>query len=241
MNETRVGSLGWIRFILQFASVAIIYLIASVPPIVAFGMSSSGLLGSVALSMAAALLVCWLWLRRDGALAQAWNLALPAPLWRTLALAALAAGAIIAWFQVGTLLTKSAGLGTPQVAEVLDFVTESPASLALWIVVVAWFAAGFGEELLYRGFLMDRLQRLRGIGGNIWLVIFIQAALFGISHGYQSMSGVIVTGVVGFFFGWLRVRCGGNLWACIIAHALVDTLMMSAAYAGKVGLIPIAS
>ena len=241
MSEAKVGTLGWGRFVLQFLTVVVLYIAATVPAIVIFGMTSLGLLGSVAFSMAAALALCWVWLRKDNALVAAWDLSIPRPFWRTLALALLAAGLVIAWFQVGTLLMKTLGLGAPQVTEILDFVTESPTSLALWIVVVAWFAAGFGEELLYRGFLMDRLQRLRGIGGNIWLVIFIQAALFGISHGYQSMSGVIVTGVVGFFFGWLRVRCGGNLWACIIAHALVDTLMMGAAYAGKMGLLPIAS
>ena len=137
-------------------------------------------------------------------------------------------------------MTRQLGLGAPEVAAVLDFVTESPASLLLWIIVVAWFTAGLGEELLYRGFLMDRLNRLPGLAGKMWLVIFIQAVLFGISHGYQSLAGVLITGVVGFGLGYLRVHSGGNLWACVIAHAMVDTLMMGTAYAGKMGMLPVA-
>ena len=241
MDDSKVATLGWGRFILQFITVTLVFLAASAPAVIMFGMTSPGLLGSVAGSMAAALLVCWFWLRKDGAVAQAWDMDKPAIGWgRTLAVGALGAGLIIAWFQVGTLLTRRLGLGAPEVAAVLDFVTESPASLLLWIVVVAWFTAGLGEELLYRGFLMDRLNRLPGLAGKMWLVIFIQAVLFGISHGYQSLAGVLITGVVGFGLGYLRVHSGGNLWACVIAHAMVDTLMMGTAYAGKMGLLPVA-
>ena len=231
------GTLGWGRFILQFVTVTIVFFAASVPAVLMLGMTSEGLIGSVAGSMAAALLLCWFWLGRDGHLAAAWNLRAPKSWGYTFALASLATVLIIAWFQAGSWLVSQLGIDTPNVVAVMDFVTESPTSFVMWIVFVAWFAAGFGEELLYRGFLMDRLQRLRGIGDKIWLVILIQAVLFSFPHLYQGLGGVLITGVVGAGLGYLRVKCGGNLWACILAHAAVDTIMMSLAYANSLGML----
>ena len=88
----------------------------------------------------------------------------------------------------------------------MQYITESPLMLGLWIVLVAWLAAGFGEELLWRGFLLDRLMRLPGISGRIWLAIVIQAVLFGLPHLYQGWGGVIVTGSIGLLLGWLRIK-----------------------------------
>ena len=234
----QTGNLGWGRFLLQFTTVAFAFVAASVPPIIIWGMTSAGVLLSVVMSMAGALLVSYLWLRRDGKLAEAWNLTLPDNWGRTLLQALLAGAVIVAWFQLGTLLLKSAGGSAPEVSSVIGFVTQGPATFALWIVLVAWLSAGLGEELLYRGFLMDRLQRLKGISGRLWLVIAIQAVLFGLPHLYQGISGVIVTAVVGLWLGWIRLRERGNLWICVLAHAAVDTVMMSLAYAQSLGWIP---
>ena len=237
-ETTSAGSLGWPVFVLQFLSVMLVYLLASIPPVVIFGETSVGMATSVALSMAAALVVAWAWLRRDGAVAQAWDLSHPPEGWpRAIGIALLATVAIIAWFQIGSLLVQQLGFGMPDVSAVMDMVTQSPAHFAMWIVLVAIFAAGIGEELLWRGFLMDRLERLPGLSGHAWAIIGIQAVLFGLPHLYQGWGGVIITGVVGLFFGWLRYNRRGNLWTLIIAHILVDVIMMSAGYAGKLGLI----
>ena len=69
-------------------------------------------------------------------------------------------------------------------------------------------------------------------------MIAIQAVLFGLPHLYQGISGVIVTAVVGLWLGWIRLRERGNLWICVLAHAAVDTVMMSLAYAQSLGWIP---
>ncbi|MGB3797568.1 MAG: CPBP family intramembrane glutamic endopeptidase, partial [Alteraurantiacibacter sp.] len=156
--------------------------------------------------------------------------------WRTtLGWAALGTGGTIAIFTVGAWVTEAIGLGAPDPTFVLALVTESPAMFALWVVGVAIFAAGFGEEVLYRGFLMDRLERLPGLRGRGGAVLVIQALLFGLPHAYQGWGGMVVTACVGLLFGFIRNRCGGNLWAVIIAHAAVDTIMMSLAYADALG------
>lgn len=229
--------LGWGRFTLQFFTVVLAYLLSGIPAIAIWGETSTGAAASVATSMAGALFVSWLWLRADGALGEAWNLRTPESWPSTLLWGVIATIAIVIWFTLGTLLVEAAGLGLPDVEQVIGWATESHFAFLLWIVLVALFAAGLGEELLWRGFLMDRLFRLPGLVGKVWPVILLQGALFGLPHFYQGFGGVIITGVVGIGFGWLRMRFGGNLWACVLAHMAVDVLMLSLAYSEKLGLI----
>ncbi|GGD65481.1 CPBP family intramembrane metalloprotease [Erythrobacter arachoides] len=248
----RPGTLGWFWFLAQVITVVLAYLVGSTLPTIPAiidamqnGTSPEDALTSAAAAlstmagMAAALLVCWLWLRGEGRVGQVFGLGTPPPGgWRrTLVWAAGATVAIIAIFTVGAPLVEAIGLPTPDASFVLDLVTESPAMFALWIVGVAWLAAGLGEELLYRGFLMDRLQRLSGIGGSTAAVLIIQAVLFGLPHLYQGWGGTILTGSIGLLLGWVRLRFGGNLWACVLAHAAVDTIMMALAYGEKLGWV----
>lgn len=232
MNETNpVRPLGWGRFLLQFLTVLIAYFVASVPAVLLLGVTAWGYLLSVMGSMAAALLVAWLWLRRDGALAQAWNLARPDSWPRALAIASGATLVIVFIFTASGPVIDALGLDQVDVELIMQFITESPLMLALWIAGVAWLAAGLGEELLWRGFLLDRLMRLPGIEGRIWIAIVLQAVLFGLPHLYQGWGGVLVTGLIGLLFGWLRIIAKWNLWPLVIAHAAVDTIMMGLGYA----------
>jgi len=225
--------MGWGRFLLQFVTLIVLYFSATAPAIMLLGETSMGALGSVVSSMCVGLLIAWLWMRRDGTLAQAWNLSRPDSWPRTLLYALGATIIVIAWFALGAMLVEAIGLERPATEQVLAWITETPLAFALWVVLVAWFAAGLGEELIWRGFLLDRLTRLEGIRGRIWLALLIQAVLFGLPHAYQGWGGVIITGTIGLFFGWLRIRSDWNLWACVIAHAAVDTAMMSLAFARK--------
>jgi len=246
--------IGWLIFLLQFFSVAAAYFVASIlptlpalaeimlnavrnpempPPEPQLG---SALVASTVVSSAlAGMLVVWLWLRREGRLQEAIRLQAPESWPRTLVWAVGGTVGTVLIFTFGAQLTQALGLGTPDPSFVLALVTESPQMFALWVVAVAWFAAGFGEEVLYRGFLMDRLERLAGLRGRAWAVLVIQALLFGLPHAYQGMGGMVVTAMVGLLLGWIRNRCGGNLWAAILAHAMVDTVMMSLAYADALG------
>lgn len=243
--------ISWWLFIAQLATVVAVYFIGSLLPLipaivdqVLAGDTSAPEFGSamvaatVMVSMAAALLVCWLWLRREGRVAEVWDLRAPADWGRTLGWAAFATIGTIAIFTLGAAALKAVGLPQADASMILDLVTESPLMFALWIVGVAILAAGIGEELLWRGFLMDRLERLAGLRGRIWLVLIIQAALFGLPHSYQGIGGMILTAMVGLLLGWVRIMHRGNLWAVIIAHISVDVIMMSLAYAGKLGAIP---
>lgn len=242
--------LGYWRFALQVLSVGIAYYAMQVlvifPVIVSQAITGEqppleliSVLAALAspLSAMAAVGVAWLWLRKSGRFRQALGL-LPLTNWpQTLGLALLATGGVIAIFGIGGIAIDAAGLPSPDIRQVLDMVTASPALFTLWIVAVAWLGAGLGEELLFRGFLFDRLLRLPGVAGTMPVALIVQAALFGLAHFYQGIAGVLMTGAVGLLLGWIRLRAGGAIWPAVLAHAAVDTIMLSLAYAGELGMI----
>jgi uncharacterized protein len=103
---------------------------------------------------------------------------------------------------------------------------------ALWISLgQAWTLAAFGEEMVFRGYLIRRVSDLVGdtpAGRAIALVI--SSGLFGLAHGYQGWAGVIAAGTIGGLLAMVYFASRRNLWAVILCHALVDTVALSAIY-----------
>ena len=108
-----------------------------------------------------------------------------------------------------------------------------------WALPVAFGSAAFGEELVARGFLTDRIATLLGGAAPNGVVVFaavlLQGALFGACHAYQGLGGALLTGAVGMVIGLVWLWSGRNLWAAILLHGLVDFVSMTAFYAGVVG------
>jgi membrane protease YdiL (CAAX protease family) len=101
---------------------------------------------------------------------------------------------------------------------------EGDVRFFLFSLALAWILAGFGEEFVYRGYLMNRLAQLLGGYRYRWVVaLVITSVVFSLGHGYQGLSGVITTGLTGLFFGILYLACGRNLWVPILAHGALDT------------------
>jgi membrane protease YdiL (CAAX protease family) len=95
--------------------------------------------------------------------------------------------------------------------------------LALFGVFYAFIGAGFYEEFMFRGFLMQGLAMLFGASRTSWIVAcLIQAALFGLAHAYQNPLGIAITGTLGVLLGLLVLASGRNLWPVIIGHGLFD-------------------
>jgi uncharacterized protein len=95
--------------------------------------------------------------------------------------------------------------------------------LAVFGVFYALIGAGFYEEFMFRGFLMQGLAMLFGASRGAWIVAcVIQGALFGAAHAYQNPLGVAITGTLGVLMGLLVLALGRNLWPVIIGHGLYD-------------------
>ena len=106
-------------------------------------------------------------------------------------------------------------------------------SLYLMILPCVWLFAAFGEEFLFRGYLMTRLAQIFGGGRLGWaLAIVGQAIVFALEHWYQGPVGMVPIGIGAVLTGVACVAWGRNLWPAIIAHGLVDTLGFTMLYQG---------
>lgn len=100
-----------------------------------------------------------------------------------------------------------------------------------YIVIIVGIAPGFIEELVFRGFIISNLMRIRKSKKvNIYLIVALSALPFGLFHLLNIMSGANVsysiaqaffTICLGVFFAAIYLRTG-NLIGTIIAHALMD-------------------
>jgi len=78
-------------------------------------------------------------------------------------------------------------------------------------------AAGFGEEIAYRGYSLSMLTPLLGVPG----AVVATSVVFGVLHGYQGLLGIVRTGVMGGMLAW-GLLASGSLWPPIVAHVLID-------------------
>lgn len=96
--------------------------------------------------------------------------------------------------------------------------------LTIFALIFSWSLAAFGEEMVFRGYLMHRLTDLIPGAGNRWMVaLVLSAALFSIGHLYQGFTGVIDTFLAGIFLGVLYLYNGRNLWLPILTHGVINT------------------
>ena len=101
-------------------------------------------------------------------------------------------------------------------------------------VVLMWVTAGFLEELLWRGYLMNRLIDLQGRQTKLaWVIALVGGAVvFGLAHLFQGPIGMFRVGAIGLVFGLAFLVVRRNLWPLILSHALIDTLDFVSHYFG---------
>ena len=96
-------------------------------------------------------------------------------------------------------------------------------TLTVYTVFYVLTGAGFYEEFMFRGFLMQGLAMFFGGSRGAWgVACVIQGVLFGGSHAYQNPLGMLITGTLGILLAIVVFACGRNLWPAIIAHGLFD-------------------
>lgn len=91
------------------------------------------------------------------------------------------------------------------------------------LIFIGILAAAIGEEMLFRGFILNNLNELFG-RNNIGtaLAVFIQAFLFAILH--SGIQGMVSAGVIGLILGVFYLISGRNLLVVMAAHAVPDIL-----------------
>jgi membrane protease YdiL (CAAX protease family) len=118
-------------------------------------------------------------------------------------------------------------------------------NMTVYHALLISLAAGFGEELLYRGVLLVglahglmrifRADPTAGAGRILVMLsaIVLQALLFGLAHGgYGTWSHVLLPALFGLVAGLIAWAFG--MWAAITLHVLVDLVAFGAAASSNV-------
>jgi hypothetical protein len=106
--------------------------------------------------------------------------------------------------------------------------------MTLIFIALAWTLAAFGEEMVYRGYLMNRMADLFNRTRPAWIISLIVVHVgFGLAHAYQGWTGVIDEGLMGLLLGIIYLRTGRNLAVPIMAHGIGDTIDFLLIFLGK--------
>ena len=124
---------------------------------------------------------------------------------------------------------EALGFPAPDVSGMRQLIEGNTMAYLLFLLPVSWGSAAFGEEMLVRGFILNRAERLTH--SAVWAVV-IQATIFGLAHSYQGITGMLMIFTIGLILGAVFIRCGRNLWPVIVAHGVIDTIGITALYLG---------
>jgi membrane protease YdiL (CAAX protease family) len=175
----------------------------------------SGLVFDAAIQMFQVLIACVLiWLRGER-LADI-GLKQPTNWWKTFLFGIAIAAVVFA----GMYISEKAGFRR-DLSRFKD--VQGNLELAIYGVFYALIGAGFYEEFMFRGFLMQGFAMLFSGNRGGWIIANVmQAVLFGVSHAYQNPLGMAITGTLALVMGFLVLASGRNLWLVIIGHGLYD-------------------
>jgi len=101
-------------------------------------------------------------------------------------------------------------------------------------LLLTWTLAAFGEEMVYRGYLMNRVADLFHRWRGKWILSLLAVSIvFGFAHLYQGVTGVVENGIDGLLLGVIYLRCDRKLSVPIVAHGITDTVDFLLIFIGK--------
>lgn len=146
--------------------------------------------------------------------------------WKALLFALLSAVLIcvVVNLLVGPFVARFAG--TPPNNSRFEGIHGSVLALTGWLSV-AWTVAAFGEEMVFRGYLMNRISDLIGNNRAGWIAaLLVSSLIFGEAHSYQGLAGAIGTTEIGLLLGVMYLVNRRNLWMNIVCHGFIDSISL---------------
>jgi len=205
-----------------------------IEPLALIALTIADLFGLVPLSRTPFLLViCWLSLRIRGLAWRDIGFA-PPPRWARAIGAGIVAGLAIELLAINITTPWIASItGTPP--DFSDF-QELQGNLQLLFIFLAlnWTLAAFGEELAFRGYLMNRVADVFHGSRGAWITSLVVVSIyFGFGHGYQGLTGIAQESLSAIWLGLLFLASGRNLTVPIVAHGVSNTLALILIYLGR--------
>ena len=134
-------------------------------------------------------------------------------------------------FAIGAVVMANI-VGIPEGADFQSYeYLQGDLGMLLLSLAGVYISASFGEEVLFRGYLMTRCAEVFGGSKFGWrIAIAVSTLVFALIHYDWGISGVVQTGFMGFVLAYSYVRVNRNLWVNIIAHGIMDTILMVQPY-----------
>ena len=103
--------------------------------------------------------------------------------------------------------------------------------LVLGLLAPMWLLAAFGEEMVFRGYIMSRVAGLAGSTGAAWIAsLVVVSVAFGTGHDQQGITGMIQESLAGLMLGALYLASRRNLTIPIVAHGVSNTVAFALIY-----------
>jgi len=104
----------------------------------------------------------------------------------------------------------------------------------VWLLIV-WATAGFGEEIIFRGYLMRQFVKFFGDSRiSLAINILIICGFFGYMHMQQGITGQLVVVFIGALLSIIFYMRKYDLWFMIMVHGFFNTLGILCFYFGLV-------
>lgn len=104
------------------------------------------------------------------------------------------------------------------------------------MTAVAWIAAAFGEEVLFRGLLLNNFKEIfRGSKAGIVFAVIFQAMIFSLLHMDATLIQSVPVFLTGIILGVAYFLFNRNLWPLIIAHGILNNIYFTLVYTNTIG------
>ncbi|WP_223551724.1 CPBP family intramembrane glutamic endopeptidase [Aestuariivivens sp. NBU2969] len=139
--------------------------------------------------------------------------------------------AAIAAFVLGSIIMANI-TGIPESPDMSNYTfLQNNLELLFLTLIGTYIVASFGEEVIYRGFIINRLIEL-GLDSKFGkvIVIFISALIFGLAHYQWGLMGIVQTGFMGAVLGFFYLKLKKRIWILVLAHGYMDTILLIQMY-----------
>jgi membrane protease YdiL (CAAX protease family) len=122
--------------------------------------------------------------------------------------------------------------GIPESANMsgYDYLKDNIGMLFLTLGGV-YIVSSFGEEVIYRAFLINRISELGQETKKATIIaVILSSIIFGLVHYEWGPMGIVQTGFMGLALGICYIKLKRRLWILILAHVYMDTILMVQMY-----------
>jgi len=137
----------------------------------------------------------------------------------------------VAGFIIGSIIMANI-TGIPESANMsgYDYLKDNIGMLLLTLGGV-YIVSSFGEEVIYRAFLINRISELGQETKKATIIaVILSSIIFGLVHYEWGPMGIVQTGFMGLALGICYIKLKRRLWILILAHAYMDTILMLQMY-----------